>query len=156
MSGYCTSTDVQNAIGGSARLKLLTDIANSSTNTSAITSAIDEATGLIDQYATGTPGTGTTAGALWSSTPIPATQCAINIAVYTLYVRIWDEVPEDVKIKYERSLDLLEKLAQGKVSWVPSETPARQNVGGVYYHGPGTTNREANPRRTTRSSMDTL
>lgn len=153
---YCTSSDIQGAIGGAAALKLLTDIRNTTTDTTAITSAIDEATGVIDQYATGTPGTTGVAGAMWSSTPIPATQSAINIAVYTLYMRIHREVPEDWRTKYERTMDLLEKLSQGKVSWVASENPSMQTAATVYYFGPGSTARTDNPRRARRDQLDKI
>ena len=154
---YCTSAEIQAAIGGSAALIALTDPLNASLNTAAVSSAIDEATGLIDMYATGTGGATGTAGALWSTTPTQATQCAINIAVYTLYIRIWREAPPDWTDRYTRSMDLLERLSTGKVSWVASQDPPQQNVGRVYYFTANSTNRSDTPnRRTTRGSLDKL
>ena len=82
---YCTSSDIQNAVGGSAALIWITDLTNTAIDTSAVTSAIEYATGEVDTYVTGLPGTTGVAGAMWSTTPTQAKQCSINIAVEVLY-----------------------------------------------------------------------
>lgn len=151
---YCTSQQIQDAVGGLTALIWITDLENTAVNADAVTSAIEASTGKIDQYATGTPGTGTTAGALWASTPTQAKQCAIDIAVCTLYERIRREVPETVKDARDEAIELLKLLAKGAVSWVTTETPSALNVGAVYYFGPGSTARTANPRRTQRTDFD--
>lgn len=153
---YCTSNDIRDSIGGAAALTYLTDINNTTTDANAVTSAIEAATARIDAYATGTPGATGTSGSLWDTTPPQAKQFSIDIAIYVLYQRIWREIPTDVELNYTNAIKQLELLQAGKVSWVPSEDPAVSNTGKVFYFGPGSTNRTANPRRTTRTSLDTL
>lgn len=151
---YCTLSHIETAVGGEAALVWITDLENETVNTDAVTSAIEWAGAQIDMYATGTPGTGTDEGALWATTPAQAKQAAINLAVYCLYDRIRRDIPASVKETYEKTMALLEKLAAGKISWITTETPAAQNASHVYYHGPGSTARTANPRRTRRDQMD--
>lgn len=153
---YCTQSDIEKAVGGADTLQWITDLDNQTINVNAVTSAIEWAGSQIDMYATGTPGTGTTAGALWSSTPTQAKQSAINLAVYCLYDRIRRDIPESVKETYERTMEVLKLLSQGKISWVTTEPPAAQNLAHVYYTGPGSTARTANPRRTRRDQFDTF
>lgn len=151
---YCTQVHIEAAVGGAAALQWITDLENQTVNTVAVASAIEWAGAQIDMYATGTPGTGTTEGALWSTTPAQAKQAAIDLAVYCLYDRIRRDIPESVKATYESTMSLLAKLAEGKISWVTTEPPAVQNAATVYYHGPGSTARTANPRRTRRDQFD--
>ncbi len=153
---YCTQADLESACGGAAALIWITDLENTAIDEEAVTSAIEFADGTIDQYATGTPGTGSDAGALWETTPAQAKQCAINVALYVLYDRIRREVPASVEKAFERSMDLLEKLSQGKVSWVTTEPIAAQNNARVYYVTPGSTPRTDNPRRTRRDQFDSF
>lgn len=156
MATYASTTQLQNAIGGSDALAWISDLLNSTTDTSAVSSALDWATSTIDAYATGTAGTTGTEGALWSTTPTRAVQCCIDLAVYSLYLRIRRQVPDDIQALYEAWIDELGKLATGKISWVVSQDPPSVNTGRVFYFGPGSTARTSNPRRTMRSSLDTF
>jgi phage gp36-like protein len=153
---YCTSDEIQGAVGGATALKALTSLTNTAIDTTAVASAIEFASAVIDQWAIGTPDTGTTAGALWSSTPIQAKHCAISIAVYRLYELVRREAPKTIADAYQRALDMLKALAEGKASWVPSEPAAVQNTGTVWAFTPSSTARDDNPRRTLRSSLDLL
>jgi phage gp36-like protein len=111
---------------------------------------------VIDQWAIGTPDTGTTAGALWSSTPIQAKHCAISIAVYRLYELIRREAPKTIADAYARAMEMLKALAEGRTSWVPAEPAAVQNTGTVWFFSAGSTARDDNPRRTRRDQLDAL
>jgi phage gp36-like protein len=154
---YCTSAEIQTALGGATALKALSSLANSAIDSDAVTSAIEFSSSVIDSYATGTPGTEDgTAGALWTSTPIQAKHCAITLSVYRLYELIRREAPQSIKDAYARCLEMLRDLAAGKTSWVVTEAPAAQNTGTVWYFGPGSTARDDNPRRTLRDSLDGL
>jgi phage gp36-like protein len=154
---YTTSAEIQAAVGGATALKALTSLTNTAIDSDAVTSAIEFASSVIDSYAIGTPGTEDgTAGALWSSTPIQAKHCAISLSVYRLYELIRREAPQTIKDAYARCMEMLKELAAGKTSWVATETPAVQNLGVVFYFGPGSTARDDNPRRTLRDSLDGL
>ncbi len=135
----------------------ITDPTNTTLNSGAVTSAIAKADAVIDSYATGTGGATGTAGALWSTTPTAANQAAIIIAVYTLYLRLWDSVPAEWVGEYERVIEQLVDLSKGRVSWVASEDPPQQNIGRVFYFTSDSTNRATTPnRRTTRGALDKL
>lgn len=153
---YCTQAQIETALGGDSALAWISDLENTTIPTTAIASAIEWSTQIVDSYAAGTPGTGTTAGALWSSTPIQAKHCAIDLSVYVLYERIRREVPESVKDAYLRAIKALEDLRDGKTSWVMTETPAAQNLGTIDYFSSVSTERTQNPRRTMRASRDKL
>lgn len=153
---YCTQAQIEAAVGGNAALVWISDLNNAAVDVNAVASAIEWAGAQIDQYATGTPGTGTTEGALWDTTPAQAKQAAISLAVYCLYDRIRRDIPESVKQTYERTMKLLELLSQGKVSWVTTEAPAAQNASHVFYVTPGTEARVGNPRRTRRDQFDSF
>lgn len=153
---YCTEAEIQGAVGGATALKALTSLANTAIDSTAVASAIEFASAVIDQWAIGTPDTGTTAGALWSSTPIQAKHCAISIAVYRLYELVRREAPKTIADAYTRAMDMLEALSSGKTSWVPAEPPAVQNTGVVWAFTPSSTARDDNPRRTLRDSLDLL
>lgn len=168
---YCTQANIEAAVGGASALNRIADPANTSPQSAAtvalIAAAIADADALIDSYATGTPGAGETAGALWSSTPAAATRAAVAISLYQIYVRAEvGDVPRWVEEGYrlyvgpegEPMKGILGQLAQGKISWVTTEPSALQNTGTVYYFN-GTdadTIRSTNPRRTTRVSLDKL
>jgi hypothetical protein len=154
---YCTQAQVEAAVGGADDLRWLTDPTNVTTDTAAVTSAIEAGAADIDSYATGTPGTGSTAGALWSSTPLPAKHGNIALAVYYLYVRIRREEPPPMIVEgAKRVWEQLKALAAGELAWVVSETPAAQNVGTAWHFGAGSTARSDNPRRTLRTSLDKI
>jgi phage gp36-like protein len=154
---YCTSAEIQAALGGATALKALSSLTNASIDSDAVSSAIEFSSSVIDSYAIGTPGTEDgTAGALWTSTPIQAKHCAISLSVYRLYELIRREAPQSIKDAYARALEMLKELAAGKTSWVVTETPAAQASATVWYFGPGSDARTDNPRRTLRDSLDGL
>lgn len=130
---YCTKADIQDAIGGPQALVWLTDLLNVSVDVAAVSSAIAWASAAIDSYAIGTPGTGTTAGALWDVTPDQAKQTCITLAIYRLYVTIRREVPEQWRIAFDGTMQTLTNLSQGKVSWVATIPPAIQAVSTVLF-----------------------
>jgi hypothetical protein len=165
MAEYCSQADIEGAVGGASALNWVADPLNTSpalaATTTLITSCRVAATALIDAYATGTPGSTGTAGAMWSTTPDVAKHAAIAISLYFIYSRVRrEEIPADVLEQYKLYADpdkgLLAKLAKGEVAWVASETPPAQNVGTVWAFTEESTAREANPRRTRRASRDLL
>lgn len=131
--GYCTKGDIQDAIGGPQALVWLTDLLNVSVDVLAVSSAIAWATAAIDSYAIGTPGTLTTAGALWPVTPDQAKQTCITLAVYRLYATIRREVPEQWRLAFDAAMRTLADLRDGKVSWVATIPPAVQAVSTVSF-----------------------
>jgi phage gp36-like protein len=156
MATYASQTNVENAVGGSAALVWITDLTNTALNSNALAEALDYATATIDSHVVGLGGTTGTAGAMWSSTPEQAIAACVTLAVYRLYEAVRREVPAQWQRAYERTIKELEALRDGKVSWVVSESPAVVNAQAVYYFGPGSTARTANPRRTLRSHLDLL
>lgn len=156
MPTYASTAQLQNAIGGNAALTWITDLLNRTSDSAAVTSALEWATSLIDTYAAGTAGTTGTEGALWATTPTRAVQCCIDLAIYILYQRIRRAVPEDWKSLYTAWENQLKALSTGKVSWVVAEPSPSTNTGRVYYFGSGSTARTDNPRRTRRSQLDQL
>lgn len=154
MATYASSTDFQNAIGGSSALTWISDLLNSSTDSNAVTKALDFGTSVIDTYVAGTAGVTGVAGAMWDTTPTQAVQCCIDLALYVLYLRIRRDVPPEIKALYEARIAELEKVNEGKLSWVTTEDPPGVNSGRVYYFGAGSTARSDNPRRTLRDYLD--
>ena len=156
MATYASSTQLQNAIGGNAALTWISDLLNRTTDSNAVTGALDFATSLIDTYVNGSPGTTGVEGAMWSTTPTRAVQCCIDVAIYELYLRIRRQVPEDIQTLHDNWIAELKQISSGKISWLIGQEPASANVGKVWYFGSGSTNRTDNPRRTTRTSLDLL
>jgi len=156
MADYISSTDLQNYLGGSAFLQEISDQLNTSTNANAVSAAIAASTALIDVYAFNTPGTGTTPGALWDSTPPIVTTIALAIATSKLFEAVWGKIPDDRKLAYDRAIELLKDLAAGKISFVSTEDSALQETATIYYFGPGSTARDDNPRRCRRDQLDGL
>jgi hypothetical protein len=160
---YHTQANIEDAVGGAAALNWIADPLNSSPALAAtatlIASAIAYADAQIDAAGAGTPGTGSTAGALWTDAGalIIAKHVGISISLYIIYERVRrEETPQSVKDAYTEARERLAALRKGEESWVMSEPPAVQNTGTVWAFTPESTARDANPRRTLRSSLDLL
>jgi phage gp36-like protein len=156
MATYASTTQLQNAIGGNDSLAWISDLLNVSVDSNAVTSALEYGTSLIDTYANGTPNTLGIEGAMWATTPTRAVQCCIDAAIFVLYLRIRRDVPDNIQALYDKWIKELERMNEGKVSWVVAEPPATANTGNVFYFGAGSTARTDNPRRTLRTSLDLL
>lgn len=131
---YCTQTDLELAIGGAPALQWLTDLTNTAIDTDAVEEAIVWSSSIIDAYATGTPGTGTIAGDLWSpSTPLQAKHTCVTLSIYRLYVTVRREVPEKWLQEYNAAIRDLTMLRDGRVSWVSTIPPAIQALSQVLF-----------------------
>jgi phage gp36-like protein len=111
---YCSVTDLQRAIT-LATLVQLTDDANTGVvDMDNAEWSINAAAGVIDSYISqvaALPLTGTPAA--------PLTAINVDLAVCRLFGRVQTELPEDWKDRCGRAIELLEKIADGRVNLFP-------------------------------------
>lgn len=121
---YCTITDIEKLLPGSQLVRLTDDEAAGAVDTDRVQEAIDSATEVIDSYI----------GArvklpLSDSVPVLGKLC-VDIAIFNLYSRVKENIPETREKRYNDAIRFLEKIAEGKISLgvqPPPDPPASGN-----------------------------
>lgn len=123
--GYCTIDDLKKALPETILIRLTDDAGAGSIDESKTTEAIDSAAEEIDVYLGGTvklPITGT----------VPPILAKINadIAVYNLYARVKENIPETRAQRYKNAIALLTRISKGEVSLGLQPIPDPPEEGG--------------------------
>ena len=117
---YCTQADVQDAAGGSERLKEISDLENSgSIDSAVVTKAIAVADELIDSYAQRRH------AVPFSPVPVRIRELSVNEAVYWLKKRRQRVLSDDEREDHSERIIWLENLAKGLVSPGVDPIPAK-------------------------------
>lgn len=127
---YCIQTDILNQLD-SAVLLVLTDDANAGAiDADVVTRAIADADATINSYCQ--------AGYTVPLSPVPEKirQISVDIAIYNLYSRREDVVPDIRKDRNKEAIRFLEKVADGKIQLgAASPSPANtENTVSVAYN----------------------
>jgi len=126
--GYCTIADLKKAVPESVLVRLTDDESTGSINTDRANEAIDTAAQEINSYIGGRvalPITGTVPGFL--------AKLNADMALYNLYARVKEEIPETRTERYKNAVRFLERFAKGEVSLgiqPPPEAPAEEEYPG--------------------------
>ncbi len=107
---YCTLTDIKKSIPEETLVQLTDDENAGVVNQARIDEAVEGADGEIDSYLS----------AQYSVPvePVPrvVNKLSVDIAVYNLYGRRVEKIPEVRETRYRNAVRLLEKIAEGKVN----------------------------------------
>lgn len=112
---YCTLDDLKKVLPEARLVKLTDDEGLGQIDTARVDEAIAQADGEIDTYLGGRY------GVPLSSVPPLVKRCSCDIAVYHLYSRRVEELPEARSARYRDAVRTLEKIAAGKIT-LPATT----------------------------------
>ena len=121
---YCTEDDIKLALEEAILVELTDDEGTGVIESDRVTRAIADADELIDAYA------GMVYSLPFSSTPNLIRKYSVDISIYNLYSRRGDSVPENRKDRFDKAMDFLEKLSEGKVK-LDATDPALASGAGV-------------------------
>lgn len=122
---YCTKADILKMLPESQLIRLTDDEGASAVNDGRVTEAIDSAAEEIDTYL------GSRYVLPLSSTPPVLGKLNVDMAIYNLYSRVKEQVPETRKERYQNAVRFLMKLAKGEVS-IGSQPPPDPPESGQY------------------------
>ena len=109
--GYCTTTDLEKLLPEAKLIRLTDDEATGAVNTDRLQEAIDSGQEEIDTYLGNRfdlPITGTV--------PPILGKMNVDIAIWNLYSRVTEEIPDTRQKRYDNAISFLEKVAEGKIS----------------------------------------
>lgn len=118
---YSTLDDIKKQVEEAVLVQLTDDAGAGAVDTDIVTWAITEADGVINSYCQGRYSL--------PLYPVPprVVGLSVDIAIYNLYSRRVDEMPENRKDRYREAIRFLELVAAGKVD-LGAATPAPQNT----------------------------
>ena len=108
---YCTQSDIEKLLPKNQLIRLTDDEGINKVNAARIAEVIDSAAEEIDAYIGGQtklPITGTV--------PPILGKFNADIAIYNLYSRLTESIPETRGERYKNAIKTLEKIAEGKIS----------------------------------------
>lgn len=106
---YCTSDDIKKAIPEATIIQLTDDANTGAIVQDKVDEAIATADGEIDGYCA------TRFTVPFNPVPGIISKFSIDIAIYNLYSRITETVPETRSDRYKNAIRVLEKIAEGKI-----------------------------------------
>lgn len=117
---YCTQADIEEVVAASELIQL-TDDAGAAVDADRVERAVADADATVDAYCQGRYAI--------PLTPVPdkIRQVSVDIAVYNLYARRGDAIPELRKDRYREALRFLERAAEGKIL-LGTATPAQRHT----------------------------
>ncbi|MBW1666848.1 MAG: DUF1320 domain-containing protein [Deltaproteobacteria bacterium] len=122
---YCTKADILKMLPYSQLIRLTDDEGTGAVNDERVTEAIESAAEEIDTYL------GARYDLPLSSAPPILGKLNVDMAVYNLYSRVKEQMPEIRKDRYQNAVRFLEKLARGEVS-IGSQPPPDPPDSGDY------------------------
>jgi len=141
---YCALADITATIPAQTVINLTDDSDVGAVDQAKVTAAIADADAEIDSYCA--------ARYTVPFSPVPAVirKCSADIAVYNLYSRCAESIPESRKERYKNALELLKNIAKGIVTLgeVPAPAANPESAGRPEISGP--------PRIFTRDTMRDL
>ncbi len=118
---YCIQDDILNQLEESALIELTDDENTGAVVDAVVARAITDADATIDAYCQGRY------SVPLSPVPEKIRQVSVDIAIYNLYSRRGDVVPEVRKDRYREAVRFLEKVAEGKIT-LGAATPGPTNT----------------------------
>jgi len=118
---YCTQADIERQLDFQTLVQLADDLGVGSVDSAVVDRAISDADATIDAYCQGRYST--------PIDPVPdkVRQVSVDIAIYNLYSRRGDVVPEVRKDRYREAIRFLERVAAGQIS-LGAATPAPETT----------------------------
>lgn len=108
---YSVQADIEKLIPSVHLIELTDDTSTGSANTTAVFEAISTADGEIDSFL-GVKFAVPLAG----SVPEMINKLSVDIAIYNLYSRTQEEIPETRQVRYSNAIDRLKGIVKGTVS----------------------------------------
>jgi phage gp36-like protein len=107
---YSTSSDIEKQLDGTTLVELTDDSGDGSLDDAVISQAISDADEEIDGHLGGRMTV--------PLSPVPGIlkKYSVDIAIYNLFARRHDSIPEIRKERYENAVKFLGKVAEGKIS----------------------------------------
>lgn len=119
---YCTQDDIVQQLDEDTLIQLTDDEGAGSVDTAVVNRAIADAGATIDAYCQGRYSV--------PLDPVPdmIRQLSVDIAIYNLYSRRADAVPDNRLERYKNAIRFLEKVASGQIL-LGAATPAPETTG---------------------------
>jgi phage gp36-like protein len=138
---YCTLDDLRQALPEEILIQLTDDANLGAVDSDRTGEAIGTAGAEIDGWVS-------SRYVVPFASPCPALirKCAIDLAIYNLYCRRVEKVPETREARYKDALRLLEKIASGAVNLGTTQVPAAEAAPAASF--------DAAPRRFTRTTLE--
>jgi phage gp36-like protein len=115
---YCTKTDIEKLIPAAAVTNLTDDEGTGAQVATRVTEAISQADAEIDGYC------GKKYSVPFTTAPDIVKKCSVDIAIYNLYSRRVEEIPETRSDRYKNAIRQLEGIAKGIISIGEDPEPA--------------------------------
>jgi len=124
---YATLDDLKEQLDETTLIELTDDAGSGTIDTTVTTRAITDADEEIDGYV----GSRTTV----PLSPVPGIirKLSVDVALYNLYARRHDSIPEIRKERYDNAVKFLVKVAEGKISLGQYDPDPAASVGDVAY-----------------------
>jgi phage gp36-like protein len=122
---YCTLDDIKKLIPEDSLLQLTDDENLGAVDQARVEEAVAQADAEIDSYIGGRY------GVPLSTVPGVVKKMSVDIAIYNLYSRRVEEMPEVRKDRYRSAVDQLKLIAKGTVSLGVAELPPAADTGGA-------------------------
>ncbi len=139
---YCTLSDIEKLIPQDTIIQLTDDEDTGSVNQARVDEAIAQADSIIDSYC------GTRYSVPFSTVPDIVKTLSVDIAIYNLYSRRVEEIPETRDQRYRNAIRQLEGIARGTISIGEDPEPA------VHSEGGSESNKTTNDRIFTRDKLE--
>ena len=127
---YCTQTDLEHALPEGNLIALTDDEGAGDVVAERVTEAIASADAEIDGYCAGLY------SVPFATVPALIKKCSVDIAIYNLYSRTMEQIPDTRAARYKDAVHLLEKIAEGLIE-LPPDAAAVGSVHEVSFSGPG-------------------
>jgi phage gp36-like protein len=120
---YCTLADIKKLIAESVLIQLTDDDDLGSVNQDRVDEAIAQADAEVDSYC------GARYAVPFTTVPAVVKKCSVDIAIYNLYSRRVEEMPEVRKDRYRNAIRQLEAISKGTVSLGVDPAPSASQDG---------------------------
>lgn len=119
---YCTQSDITEQLDAATLIELTDDEAAGEVDEDKVTRAISSADATIDAYCQGRY------SLPLSPVPEKIRDFSVDIAIYNLYSRRGDLIPDNRKNRHKEALRFLEKVAEDKIG-LGAASPAPETTG---------------------------
>ena len=121
---YCTQDDLEHALPEGNLIALTDDEGAGTVDADRVAEAIASADAEIDGYCA------VRYTVPFTTAPALIKKCSVDIAVYNLYSRTMETIPDTRAARYKDALRILERIADGIIE-LPPDTTAAGDTGGV-------------------------
>ncbi len=120
---YCTLDDLKNMIPEGVLIQLTDDEGTDAVDQDAIDDAVAQADAEIDSYC------GTRYTVPFVTVPDVVKKASVDIAIYNLYSRRVEEIPQTRTDRYKNTVRLLEAISRGTISIGVDPAPGEKSEG---------------------------